>query len=1042
MRSIRRVCLLVILTLVSSSQAQDAYPACWESELTTSLVSVPFYESYFSWLEEVETADELVEFAESHLPSRGRDWRSNEGCAEAVELTWLAQRELSLRAAYKAVALGMRAKVDVEPDVLAGYNPLRAIVADPFYPAPFTQLAADHKALIDSGERHYELSAEEDALPACSDAQLASLTPLMPDYRQIMDDSTEIGSMDDLLELAQRQIEWREQWARNTVEPKADGTIHFPPKDGLKLLPPCHEAAELLWLMNRAMADVITGTALFYAGVTTEEHPYIEVFNRNDDRVLAFFERIESITAEPAPIGKWTSCNQHTEDAMRERLPEFSAIIDDQAGISSLDEYLAFAKSEVEWRQQLWAGLPNCAEALEIALELSRAAGDVSVAMALSLAGVDLESNPYVEWLTSGAAVAESLHYGTLGGSRFRDEPQRLRSCTEAELDSLEIVIAQYHGYREAMFDFANLREFMTIAESLYGWRDGLRAALPACKEALDLGSLMTQIADDYIALFGLVYAGYGRDSNPYFESFQTGSFELVDLLQAVGFKSGPRAVVWDYGGQMEDCRGDSLDTLSKVLGEYLALLEMGRSINSLEALSAFGDAQIAWRSDIWPQLPNCAEAFEVGLHIYRSAGDRILFDVPAIAEDKLADIIAGDTLLNTRLGEIYANLPIQWRPQHSGQLESHRQQCSSAQTAEIMDSLRGYAELVDGTGDFNADPAALRDSIDRRIQWRQDNALEMPRCRIVFELDDLPAFDLAESITSNIPVLGAVLSGGDILQAISASLSGAESSVQALRPNSNRMPLCSEAELRSLQSNLPTYVRIIDDEANSRDRLGSFAYIRQKLDWRKEVWERIPHCAEAVEVAFLIDQVASDITTGDALRLLDMADRENPYLHLQDRGRTALRNTREKIAALINSGARQDTPSSSDSPLPRCTEAESDVVIKYTFGRRLFPSFKEETLQALKEYIAHALSWRGETWAPLPACLEAYIFGLLVSQHMGDLVSHEALEWSGVRRSQNPFFPDIRQDVFDLVELTEALSKSNSKDLNRFVEDYISRSA
>ena len=391
----------------------------------------------------------------------------------------------------------------------------------------------------------------------------------------------------------------------------------------------------------------------------------------------------------------------------------------------------------------------------------------------------------------------------------------------------------------------------------------------------------------------------------------------------------------------MEASGGDSLATLSAVLGEYLALLNMGRSINSLEALSAFGDAQIAWRSEIWPQLPNCAEAFEVGLHIYRTAGDRILFDVPAIAEDKLADIIAGDTLLNTRLGEIYADLPIKWRPQHTGQLESHRQHCSSAQTAEIMDALRGYAVLVDGTGDSNADPAALRDSIDRRIQWRQDNALEMPRCLIVFELDELPAFDLAESITSNIPVLGAVLSGGDILQAISASLSGAESSVQALRPNSNRMPLCSDAELRDLQDNLPKYARIIDDEDSSRDRLGSFAYIRQKLDWRKEVWERIPTCAEAVEVAFLIDQVASDISTGDALRLLDLADRETPICICKTGDGLRCGNTREKIAALITA-ARDKLRHRCPTAVAALHRSRIERGVRIYLGRRLFPPSKK----------------------------------------------------------------------------------------------------
>lgn len=1042
MRLLRCLCLVVILTLVPASQAQDGYPACWETELSTSLVSVPFYESYFNWLDEVETAEELVEFAQSHLPSRDRDWASNEGCAEAVELTWRAQRELSLRAAYQAVAFGLSAKVDAEPAVLAAYNPARAILAEAWYPERFRQLVAEHQALMDSGERLYELSPDEDALPACSEAQLASLAPLMPGYRQLVDDAAAVGSLDELLELAQRQIEWREQWARNTVEPQADGSIRYPLQDGLKLLPPCGEAAELVWLMNRAAADVITVSALNYAGVAPELQPYDEAFSGNDERVRAMFERIESIREAPAPIGKWTSCNQHTKAAIQQRLPEYSAIIAGYTEISSWDAYFAFAEREVAWRRQLWAELPNCAEAIEVALKLGEAAGDVSATMAVTFAGADLESNPFIDKLSTAADVAQSLHYALLGASRFRDSPQRLRSCGEAELESLGMVVGQYHLYREAMADFAHLREFATVAESLFGWRDGLYAALPACMEALELGALMSHIADDYIALFGLVFAGYGRDSNPYFVSFQANSFDLVERIQTVDIKSGAQEVVWNYGGQLVSCSRDERGALLGILDEYLALLEMGASINSLEGLSEFGDAQIAWRRDSWPQLPNCAEAFEAGLHIYRTAGDRILFDVPAIAEGKLADIIAGDRPLHTRLGEIFADLPIKWRPQHTGQLESHRQHCSAAQGADIKEALRGFATLVEEAGDLQADPAALRDYIDKRIQWRQDKALDMPRCLIVFALDDLPAFDLAQDITSKIPVLGAVLSGGDLLRAIAASLSDEGQTVQAVTPNSNRLPLCSDAELRRLKEKLPAYARIIDDEAKSRERLGFYGYIKQKLDWRDEVWPSIPYCAEAVEAVFLIDQVASDIASIEALRLHDAADSENPFLALPGEGRAALREAREKIAALITSGERRDSPVSSASPLPRCADAELDVLTEYTFGRRLFPSFREETLPALNEYSEHLLDWRAETWTPLPACLEAYLFGRLVSQHTGDLISHFALEWSGVKRDQNPFFPDIRDDVFDLAGLTEALRKNSRDDLDRFVEEFTARSS
>ena len=281
-------------------------------------------------------------------------------------------------------------------------------------------------------------------------------------------------------------------------------------------------------------------------------------------------------------------------------------------------------------RRQLRAELPNCAEAVEVAQKLSETVGDVSAIFAFTFAGVDLEANPFAEKLTTGANVARDLHYATLGASRFRDSPQRLPSCADADLESLAIIVAEHHLYREAMADFANLLEFITISESLLGWRDGLYAALPACHEGLEFGALMTQIADDYIALFGLVHAGYGRDTNPYYTSVQANSQELVDLIQTVGIRSGTHELVWNYGGQIESCGSDEVGTLSEILDGYLELLNMGTSIDSLEDLTAFGDGQIAWRRDSWSQLPNCAEAFEVGLHIYRSAGDRILFDVPA----------------------------------------------------------------------------------------------------------------------------------------------------------------------------------------------------------------------------------------------------------------------------------------------------------------------------------------------------------------------------------------------------------------------------
>ena len=111
MRSFLMMVLILILVLVPAAQSQSEYPPCWQSELSLIFVAVSFHEIYFSLLDKVETAADLVKFAEGYLAYRESDWASNDRCAESLEMSWLAQQEISLRAAYKAVDYGLRAKI-------------------------------------------------------------------------------------------------------------------------------------------------------------------------------------------------------------------------------------------------------------------------------------------------------------------------------------------------------------------------------------------------------------------------------------------------------------------------------------------------------------------------------------------------------------------------------------------------------------------------------------------------------------------------------------------------------------------------------------------------------------------------------------------------------------------------------------------------------------------------------------------------------------------------------------------------------------------
>ncbi|MYD09804.1 MAG: hypothetical protein F4X02_07140 [Chloroflexi bacterium] len=1001
-------------------------------------VAAHYHNVYYSLLAKVETAEELVDFAEGYLPYRGRNWASTRRCAEDIELAWQSQREISLRAAYKAVDYGLQAKIDPDPAVVAQLNPVRGVLEDPFHPDGFGQHMNQIQSLIDSGERDYKLSPDEGAVSACTNTELYSLRSILPDYRQTVQTASAVASITDLLHAAELQRSWNANWTPRNVERYDDGRISRTPRNGLLLLLGCREAGELLWHMHLIVNDSVSSAALALAGVHVNQNPFIEPLRKNRAKVRKLIDRIENAVREPgSKVRPWTSCADAQRAALRERVPSYTNYANAEASAGSWDEIVAEINAMIAWRDELWSSLPLCADTLELALTFSLLAGNRRALVAFRQARVADEKNPYWEAIELGEHIIDGYGGWLVGGSAVRQSAQRLRSCTDTELQSLSITVAQYYMLREAMTNIENMRDFVNTADAVLVWRDSLLGILPNCSESFEAGVLMSQIADDYIALLGLTYAGYGRDVNPYVDVILTNSVELTELLQSAPIDKGDYAAVWDYGGQLEACNQDEITTLDLILSEYLALQDAAQQISSLDLLAAFGDAQIAWRSELWPTLPNCAEAFEIGLHIFRNAGDQIHFDVPVIATDQLAQVFGGKTLLHERLGEIFAELPLKWRPEHSGEFVSYRRRCTAGQAADIINVLKGFKLLIGEREALLAEPAGILRYIDKRIEWRGNQLPYMPRCLIVFSLDSIPELELAQGMASSIPVLGAFLSGSDLINAIATVFAEDEAKAPAVQPYKNRMPICSDTELRGLLDDFPRLTDLIDNipDLGSRDAL--YDYIRSKLAWRREIWANMPICAESLEIGMLIHQIASDAATTEALGYHDLPEYLNPYIGLETEGRAALLNARKQISGLVQSGERANRPAFDPLLLPRCTDAELDTVYGYTFDHQLFPTFPEKSIDALVEYAYQVLSWRAETWAPLPGCVEAYLLGSLVSRQVGDYVNFSALAWLPGDRGENPFAPDSRNNALNLVSLTQSLKHEDMAQIDIFVDKH-----
>ena len=144
---------------------------------------------------------------------------------------------------------------------------------------------------------------------------------------------------------------------------------------------------------------------------------------------------------------------------------------------------------------------------------------------------------------------------------------------------------------------------------------------------------------------------------------------------------------------------------------------------------------------------------------------------------------------------------------------------------------------------------------------------------------------NLRQGMASSIPVLGAFLSGSDLINAIATVFAEDEAKAPAVQPYKNRMPICSDTELRGLLDDFPRLTDLIDNipDLGSRDTL--YDYIRSKLAWRREIWANMPICAESLEIGMLIHQIASDAATAEALGYHDLPEYLNPYIGFGDRG-------------------------------------------------------------------------------------------------------------------------------------------------------------
>ena len=620
-----------------------------------------------------------------------------------------------------------------------------------------------------------------------------------------------------------------------------------------------------------------------------------------------------------------------------------------------------------------------------------------------------------------------------------RELPLRLRECAVEEMDDLSLTLAQYHILYERMLGFGGMEGLLPLLDLMIVWHDGMLDELPACATAIELAILMSQGIADYSSMIGLIYAEQTVESNPYTDTFFEKTLEIESLARSADLFSDSRPALWNYGGQLFACSVEEAATLGGIIGEYQALIEAARETQTLEDLLEFSNDQIKWRESSWQSLPDCGEALEVGLFIYRSAGDYFPLYVLETSQDALGKQLSGDLSLRERLAEIVASeirkpLLRAKLPQDMG-----RPRCSNEDSEAILATLADYQDLLDIASTITR-WGGLRSYIDTRLDLRERTSTEIPNCHIGLDLFSILTSNLAGAIANAVPGVGSAVSANAILlEQLSELASDLERESEAAvkpRPYANNLPVCSDEELDAIVNFGPSYLGLLQTIATELETAdGMFAYLDQPLNWHGSAISHFRLCAEFFEIGQLIHVVGSDLLAAAALGFAGMSPIEHGF-PVEPADLNLLKTRIDEANELLQSGERAQISSPPEGHLPTCSNAQladlrSELKDNQVIARMAIQS---ESISDLLAYIQPHRQWRRDVWSRLPVCRESYEVGIRMTEMGDNLLSYMVFDHRGSSVRDTQFSLYMADDSYRMFNWLTLLDKGDRAAIDAFL--------
>ena len=511
--------ILVLVVLLSAAQvvvnSRDSnLRSCTQAERGTLADMRPRFDALIERGQIIQTRADFSAYIKSYFTWREDMRLQMPLCAEIFEIALLMNQNASNQVARAALdrALQVEGQSTKEnPFVFEEYG-------DGNLPDQLTARLEMTEAKPDDAGWD---SPEEPGLPPCTDAELEIFYAEVFDrYFAQIEIIVRDTSLANLLEIIDEQLPWRAGvWAS---------------------LPACKDMYALTWLLTQNASDMVVLFAFDLAHMKAQ----FDLYNEETARVSATIAEMspaflgEAVPDVALPDTALPGCARSQVMGFVDVIIEYAELSAVAAEVASVDDVFAFGRRQYAWREKRLSNLPRCAEAFELGLLFDQSSGDVVLAMALLLVGVDQEDIPHMAALQAGSAKMSALVTPILQGERAASEwprPLPFRQCSDAQLALItDEIEPEYWEIMEASAAAETYEDLLRLGEMQIAFRESVWRRLPACEQAYDIAWLMYRVTGDDVLTWALLAAGAAEDEIPYSAPVRANMRRLTDMLIAI----------------------------------------------------------------------------------------------------------------------------------------------------------------------------------------------------------------------------------------------------------------------------------------------------------------------------------------------------------------------------------------------------------------------------------------------------------------------------------------------------------------------------